>query len=103
MKTRNEFHQALVKALGTPYVYAQKPEGLKTHKGNRIIYSREEIDFSNADNQKYIGYSKYSVTLVSKDPDWPLVEDILHMFQFCEHDRHYVTDNLNHDVYIIYY
>lgn len=45
MKTRDEFHQALVKALGTPYVYAQKPEGLQTHKGNRIIYSREKIDF----------------------------------------------------------
>lgn len=103
MRTRSEFHQALVDALGAPYVYAQKPEGLKTYKGNRIIYSREEIDFSNADNQKYVGYSKYSVTLVSKDPDWPLVEDILHMFQFCKHDRHYVTDNLNHDVYIIYY
>ena len=103
MKTRNDFHQELVKALGTPYVYYQPPEGLIMHKGNRIIYSREEIDFSQADNKKYIGHSKYSVTLVSKNPDWTLVEDILHMFQYCRHDRHYVADNLNHDVYIIYY
>ena len=103
MKTRSEFNQALVEALGAPYVYYQPPEGLKMHTGNRIIYSREEIDFSQADNQKYIGHSKYSVTLVSKDPDWPLVEDILHMFTYCKHDRHYTTDNINHDVYIIYY
>lgn len=103
MKTRTEFQHALEAALGSPYVYYQPPEGFETHKGNRIIYSREEIDFDNADNKKYIGHSKYSVTLVSKDPDWSLVEDILHMFQYCGHDRHYVSNNLNHDVYIIYY
>lgn len=103
MKTRTEFQNALELALGSPYVYYQPPEGFQTYKGNRIIYSREKIDFSIADNKKYIGHSKYSVTLISRDPDWSLVEDILHMFQYCEHDRHYISNNLNHDVYIIYY
>jgi hypothetical protein len=103
MRTRLDFHNKLVEALGTPYVYFQPPEDIRMHRGNRIIYSREEIPFTLADNTKYSGHTRYSVTLVSKDPDWALVQELPFLFQFCRHDRHYVADNLNHDVYIIYY
>lgn len=103
MKTRAEFHQKLVEALGSPFVYFQPPENIKMHQGNRIVYSRERIDYSKADNQKYIGHTKYSVILLSKDPDWSLVQEFPTLFRYCEHDRSYVSDNINHNAYITYY
>lgn len=103
MRTRADFHVKLVEALGSEYVYFQPPENLKLYHGNKIIYSREELNDQDADNTQYIRHTKYSVTLVSKDPDWGLVQEFPLLFDHCRHDRHYVSDNLNHDVYIIYY
>lgn len=103
MKSRLELQALLEAALGSEHVYFQPPDGLQMTTGNRIVYSREEIKFDQADNTKYRGYTRYSVTLISKDPDWSLVQEFPSLFMHCRHDRTYKSDNLNHDVYIIYY
>lgn len=103
MRSRIELHDILVEALGAPYVYFQPPESKKMHEGNRIIYNRESLPVKAADNQIYQENTKYSVILVSKDPDWSLVQELPHLIPFCRHDRHYVADNLNHDTYTVYW
>ena len=103
MKTREEFQAKLEDILGSEYVYFQPPDGLQMNRGNRIVYSREKISFDKADNIKYRGYVRYSVILISKDPDWPLFLEFPTLFRFCDHERGYKSDNLNHEVYTLYY
>jgi len=103
MKTREEFQAKLEEILGSEYVYFQPPDGLRMNRGNRIVYSLEERSVRKADNKPYERYNKYSVTFVTKDPDWGLVHEIPNLFLHCRHDRRYVADNLYHDTFIIYY
>jgi len=103
MKSRLDLHAELEAALGSEYVYFQPPDGLQMNRGNRIVYSREKIEFDKADNVKYIGHTRYSVILISKDPDWSLFQEFPTLFRFCDHDRSYKADNLNHEVYTLYY
>lgn len=103
MKSREELQEKLEEALGSKYVYFQPPDGFQMYHGNRIVYSREKISFDKADNIKYRGYVRYSVILISKDPDWPLFLEFPTLFRFCDHERGYKSDNLNHEVYTLYY
>lgn len=103
MRSRLELQAELEAALGSDNVYFQPPDGLRMNKGNRIIYSLDELYVRKADNKPYERYNKYSVTLVSKDPDWDLVFEIPNLFLHCRHDRRYVADNLYHDTFIIYF
>lgn len=103
MRSRVEFHEKLVDALGTPYVYFQPPENLKLHQGNKIVYSRSALDSQPADDGKYVNYVRYTVTLISKDPDWSLITELPFLFHYCTPDRPYSSDGLNYHPYTIYY
>lgn len=102
MRDRIDLHNKLEEALGAPYVYFQPPESKKMHMGNRIIYSRDDIPITYANNHPYQKGVKYTVTLVSDDPDWALVQELPFLIPNCRFSRHYVADNLNHDVYTVY-
>lgn len=102
MSSRVELQAELEALLGSRNVYFQPPESLKiSHPA--IIYERTGIDYSRADNDIYRGTTKYSVSYISKNPDDELVGEFCKHFRFCRHDRHYVSNNFNYDVYILYY
>ena len=42
------------------------------------------------------------VTVIDSDPDSKIVNRVS-MLPYCYFDRHYVQDNLNHDVFEIYF
>ena len=44
----------------------------------------------------------YSVTVIEKDPD-SSIPDRVAMLPKCLFDRHYVTENLHHDSFVIYF
>lgn len=103
MKSRVEFHEKLVEVFGSENVHFQPPEGIKFKQGNRIIYERDDLPTQQADNIKYIGHSRYTVTLVTKDPDLPLITELPFLFDYCSMDRQFSSDGMNHVVYTIYY
>lgn len=45
---------------------------------------------------------RYQVTVVDKNPDSVIHEKVLKL-PLCKFDRHYNKDNLNHDVYTLYF
>ena len=45
---------------------------------------------------------RYMVTVIDSDPDSKIVNRVS-MLPYCYFDRHYVQDNLNHDVFEIYF
>lgn len=101
MNRREELHQILVNLLGSNHVYYQPPESLKMEYPC-IRYNRSYINTGRADNFSYRNMNQYTIYVIDKKPDNPVIEKILGL-QTASFDRHYVQDNLNHDVLMIYY
>lgn len=101
MATRLELHEKLLSLFGSKNIYYQPPENLKIEYP-AIIYSRNDIDSKYANNKKYINTNLYTIIVIDRKPDNPVIEKILEL-PMSDYDRHYVSDNLNHDVIKLYY
>ncbi len=101
MNDRLKLHEILCEALGSRNVYFQPPSSIQM-KYPAIVYSRSNINKKNANGNPYITNLSYDVTLIDKNPDSPIVKSILEI-PYCSYGRHYVSDNLNHDSFTIYY
>lgn len=101
MSRRLKLHQILRDVLGTGNVYFQPPENLQM-KYPCIIYGRVKPNTKYANNDLYAQTKRYKVTVVDKNPD-SLIPDKVARLPLCIFDRHYNKDNLNHDVFILYY
>lgn len=101
MNNRIKLHELLCEAIGSRQVYFQPPESVKM-KYPAIVYSRNRIDNEHADDGVYIQSPSYSITVIDKNPDSEIVDSIS-LLPRCRFDRHYISDNLNHDVFTIYY
>ena len=97
--TRLELHRILTDISGVRGVYYQPPESLKL-KYPAIIYSRSRIGNTHADNRVYRQDNIYDLIVVGASPDSTLAETVAAL-PMCRHDRHYVSDNLDHDVFTI--
>lgn len=101
MKTRLQLQSELEELLGSRNVYYQPPENLKIVYP-AIVYSKSNIEKTNADNKGYLLSNKYEIIVIDKKPDNPVVQKLL-SFTLCSYNRHYVSDNLNHDVLTLYF
>lgn len=101
MRDRLDLHETLCSVLGSRNVYFSPPESVKI-KYPAIVYTRSSIDSRFANDGVYSKSHGYSVTIIDDDPDSEIVERMLEL-PMCKFDRHYVSDNLNHDTFTIYY
>ena len=100
MASRLELH-ALLKAI-LPDVYYQPPESLKL-KYPCIVYSLNRIDPQYADNDVYSKARSYQIILIHKNPDNTEVDAIADLPR-CRMDRApYVSNNLYHYPFTIYF
>ena len=83
------------------YVYYQPPSNVKM-KYPAIVYAREDINNTFADDSVYAQSHSYQITVIDEDPDSRLVEAISKLPR-CRFVRHFTSDNLNHDVFTILY
>lgn len=83
-----------------PNVYFQPPENLKLAYPC-IVYELEQIETFYANNVPYADYDRYSVTVIDRDPESSITRQIVAL-PMCRHERHFVNDNLHHDVFTIY-
>lgn len=67
-----------------------------------IVYSRDDIENRHANNGVYSQTTAYSVIVIDEDPESEYVEKVSKL-PMCAFDRHYVADNLNHDVFTLYF
>lgn len=100
-KSRLELHEILVEILGNRNVYFQPPESFKLQYPC-IVYERNDYEIDFADNTQYTTLKQYSVTFIGRDPD-SIIPDKLISLPYCRYNRQYVTDNLIHDVFILYF
>lgn len=101
MHDRLDLHEELCKILGSRNVYFQPPVSVSM-KYPAIVYERDNIRNSHADDGVYKQSLVYSVTVIDFDPDSEIVEKISKLPK-CSFSRHFTSDNLNHDVFTLYY
>lgn len=82
-------------------VYFQPPTNVKLVYPC-IIYHRDFADNKFADGIPYDHVKRYMVTIIDRDPDSEIPDKVaaLPMSLF---NRFYTVDNLNHDVYSVYF
>lgn len=98
---RLELHEILCGILGSRNVYFQPPASTRmTYPA--IVYSRYDIENTSADNLIYKQLYRYQITVIDANPDSEIVHKVSQL-PTCLFDRHYASDNLNHDVFTICY
>ena len=101
MDRRLELQTKLEELLGSRNVYYQPPENLKMEYP-AIRYSKSNISSRHADDMKYSNVTRYEIIVIDKRPDNEVIDKILQL-SYSSYDRHYVSDNLNHDAITLYY
>lgn len=101
MGSRLDLHNELMKILDSKHVYYQSPESLKLEYP-AIRYSLNNIESRYANNAKYSNFNRYEIIVINKLPNDEIIQKILQL-PYSSFDRHYVSDNLNHDSIILYF
>lgn len=101
MGTRLELQTKLEELLGTKQVYYQAPNSVKMAYP-AIVYSLNDVYKTNANDSTYAKKREYQIIVIDRVPDNPVIDKILDL-PYSSYDRHYVADNLNHDVLSLYF
>ena len=107
MSGRLKLHNILCTILSCPdkglecRAYFQPPSSVKM-KYPAIVYALDDIENTFANDGVYLSARKYSVTVIDSDPDSSLVSKVASM-PTSRFNRHYTKDNLNHDVFEIFF
>lgn len=103
MNSRLDLQDKLTELLGSDHVYFQPPESIRL-KYPCFIYERSSGYSQAADDLKYHKYFRYELMFITKEPDTnDFISTILDAFEYCTYTRHFVSDNLNHEVFDLYY
>lgn len=101
MANRLDLQAELEELLGSRNVYFQPPASVRINYP-AIVYTRSDIDNTFADDSVYTQSHFYEVTVIDEDPDSKIVEAVSKL-PTCRFSRHFTSENLNHDTFIIYY
>ncbi len=100
MHSRLSLHEALCTALGSRHCYYQPPESVKMIYP-AIVYKFQGLLTRRANNKLYLNAPSFMVTLIDSNPD-SIIPDAILEIPYCQFDRHYISENLNHWVFTIY-
>ena len=106
MDRRFKFQSLLETLLGTEpeqklRVYFQPPnDGQMAYPC--IVYERGQADSRFAGNSLYHYFKRYTVTVITEDPDSP-IPDAVATLPLCSHSTFFVANNLNHDVFDVFF
>lgn len=67
-----------------------------------IVYKRDDMDTLFAGGKPYRLETRYQVTVIDRDPDSVLPTKVAGL-PLTSYDRSYQAENLNHDVFTIYF
>ena len=101
MGTRLQLQIMLELLIGSRNVYFQPPESVRL-KYPCILYSRSNEKVGFANDKPYTRQKQYQITVIDKDPD-SVISKKIETLPMCAFDRSYTLDQLNHNVYNLYY
>lgn len=106
--------QELRDLLGTDEVYFQPSYDAGIGEGTPyiitgieypcFIINRTSAYQPKANDKTYLFRPAYEITYINRDePDPEMLYKVGQHFSNCNYQRHFVSDNLHHDVWLIYY
>lgn len=100
---RTKLHELLVLTTGLPsaQIYFQPPANVQM-KYPCVVYQRDRARTLFADDNPYHKTKRYQVTIIDRDPDSDIPDKVSNL-PMCLFDRFFTANNLNHDVYNIYF
>jgi hypothetical protein len=101
MDRRLQLQALLEELLGSDQVHFQPTSNLEMVYP-AIVYERDFASIVRADNALYRHMKRYQVTIIDRDPDSPFPDKVAAL-PMCTFVRHFKADNLNHDIYSLYY
>lgn len=101
MARRLALQTLLEETLGSRNVYFQPPSNISM-RYPCIVYSRDDVDVIFADNDPYRLLTRYQVSVIDQDPDSEIPHRVASLPK-CRFNRFYTSDNLNHDVFTLYF
>lgn len=101
MGQREDLQILLKELLGSDNVYFQPPPSVKMTYPC-VVYKRDLRITRFAENKPYNHEKRYQVILIDANPDSDLPDKIAAL-PMCVFDRFYTADNLNHDVFNLFF
>jgi hypothetical protein len=101
MAQRLELQELLVDLLGSSNVYFQPPATV-TMQYPCIVYSRNTMHTDFADNRPYKSKKRYQLTVIDQNPDSDIPDKVAEL-PLCSFERFFAADNLNHDIYNLFF
>lgn len=101
MGQRLELQILLVSLLESNNVYFQPPPSINMQYPC-IVYKRDTAITNFADNKPYKNKKRYQVTVIDPNPDSEIPDKVAAL-SLCSFDRFFTTDNLNHDIYNLFF
>ena len=101
MDRRLKLQTLLESIKGVSKVYFQPPETVKMSYPC-IVYSLDADKGLHANNGLYFLRKRYMLTVIDKNPD-SVIPDAVRGLPYCDFERSYKKDNLNHWVFTIYF
>ena len=101
MGQRLQLQSLLEELLGSENVYFQPPSTVQMAYP-AIVYNRDSTMTEFADDKPYANTKRYMVTIIDRNPD-SSIPDKVAMLPLTTFNRHFTADNLNHDIYNIYF
>lgn len=101
---RRALNAILIELLGSKNVYFQPPSDVLI-KYPCFIYNQSPIYTITADDKKYLYMGHYSLTYIDSNVERAMAMKmkILDSFEHISFERAFTSENLNHDVYNLYY
>lgn len=100
MRTYRDLLHLLQQAVQHNRVYFQPPENLKIGYP-AVVLHLSKIEIDHASDVPYKGAKEYSVTLITKDPEPDVIDEILKI-PYSSLDTTYISDGMNHFVFTVY-
>jgi hypothetical protein len=101
MGRRLQLQAKFIEILGSGNVYFQPPANVQMEYPC-ILYKRDTADTKFAGNLPYRFTQRYMVTIIDQNPDSEIPGKVAAL-PTCIFDRWYAANNLNHDVYVLYF
>lgn len=102
MAERLTLHEEFCTLLNSRNVYYNPPESVKMHY-DAIRYELSGKDLKRADNRVYASMNRYDGVIITTNPDTAIPDKLLGHFPMCSFGRPYITNNLNHFPFTLYY
>lgn len=101
MAPRLDLQALLVNLLGSDNVYFQPPPSLQMQYPC-IVYNIERMRTEFANDKPYTIDKSYQVTVIDRDPDSTIPEMVAKLPK-CIHERFFAAENLNHNVFRLFF